>query len=93
MVIGCSCLKLRRCRLSLHVAPCRYLLIPLVDFANHDDDVGFAVCPGDGVFTGLNEVRVLFLDAVPRDEHGAIKASVYHEADECIQDDNWKKLC
>ncbi|CAM9258124.1 unnamed protein product [Ectocarpus sp. 6 AP-2014] len=34
----------------------RYLLIPLVDFANHDDDVAFAVCPGDGVFTGSDEV-------------------------------------
>lgn len=35
---------------------CRYLLIPLVDFANHDDDVAFSVCPGDGVFTGSDEV-------------------------------------
>ncbi|CAM9109403.1 unnamed protein product [Hapterophycus canaliculatus] len=34
----------------------RYLLIPLVDFANHDDDVAFSVCPGDGVFTGSDEV-------------------------------------
>eukprot|EP00752_Nemacystus_decipiens_P012235 g10844.t1 len=34
----------------------RYLLIPLVDFANHDDEVAYAVCPGDGVFTGLDEV-------------------------------------
>ncbi|CAM9292438.1 unnamed protein product [Ectocarpus sp. 8 AP-2014] len=37
----------------------RYLLIPLVDFANHDDDVAFAVCPGDGVFTGSDEVVFL----------------------------------
>lgn len=35
----------------------RYLLIPLVDFANHDDDVAYAVCPGDGVFTGSDEVN------------------------------------
>eukprot|EP00903_Cladosiphon_okamuranus_P013339 g12432.t1 len=34
----------------------RYLLIPLVDFANHDDDVAYAVCPGDGVFTNSDEV-------------------------------------
>lgn len=55
-------LKLRHCGLSLlRGAPCRYLLIPLVDFANHDDDIGFAVCPGDGVFTGLDEVRRVFV--------------------------------
>ncbi len=36
---------------------CRYLLIPLVDLANHDDDVSFAICPGDGIFTGQDEVR------------------------------------
>lgn len=35
----------------------RYLLIPLVDFANHDDDIAYAVCPGDGIFTELDEVR------------------------------------
>lgn len=34
----------------------RYLLVPMVDFANHDDDVAFAVCSGDGVFTGADEV-------------------------------------
>ncbi|CAM9730479.1 unnamed protein product [Ectocarpus fasciculatus] len=43
----------------------RYLLIPLVDFANHDDDVAFAVCPGDGVFTGSDEV-VLVADRTYR---------------------------
>ncbi|CAN0134739.1 unnamed protein product [Ascophyllum nodosum] len=34
----------------------RYLLIPLVDFANHDDDVAFSVSLGDGIFTELHEV-------------------------------------
>ncbi|CAM9722641.1 unnamed protein product [Scytosiphon promiscuus] len=34
----------------------RYLLIPLVDFANHYDDIAFSVCAGDGVFTGADEV-------------------------------------
>lgn len=38
----------------------RYLLVPMVDFANHDDDVAFAVCSGDGVFTGADEVRVCY---------------------------------
>ncbi|CAM9931585.1 unnamed protein product [Discosporangium mesarthrocarpum] len=40
-----------------------YMLIPLVDFANHDDSLAYAVCPGDGIFTGSNEV-VLTTDRV-----------------------------
>ncbi|CAM9300969.1 unnamed protein product [Choristocarpus tenellus] len=33
-----------------------YLLMPLIDFANHDDKVAYAVCPGDGIFTEVDEV-------------------------------------
>lgn len=65
----------------------RYLLIPLVDFANHDDDVAFAVCPGDGVFTGSDEVGregALACPGWPAAEYTTLSWVVRHRAT-CLQ--------
>lgn len=67
---------------------CRYILIPLVDFANHDDNVAFAVGAGDGVFTGSDEVRfgggrlLKCVFAAPSSSHVAVTCTRSHDSND-----------